>query len=216
MKKYLSMVKLKVYRNFLVKFVQIPREENEQANCLAKAATMKHMAINNQVLSFVQHSPANDKMDIQVIPKGDDWMASIISYLKNKMFPEDNNASRKLKVRASRFILMGDILYKRGFFRPYLRCLAPIEIDYVMREVYKEVCGNHLGARSLVYNLIHVGYYWPIVQKDTQSYVKACDKCQLFSNIIRQPSEQLTPMNAPWPFAQWGLNIMSPFPMAIW
>ena len=132
------------------------------------------------------------------------------------MLPEDHNASQRLKVQSSHFVLMGDILYKRGFFRPYLRCLAPIEIDYVMREVYKEVCGNHLGARSLVYNLIRVGYYWPIVQKDTQSYVKACDKCQLFSNIIRQPSKQLTPMNAPWPFAQWGLNIMSPFPMAIW
>ena len=114
MKKYLSMVKLKVYRNFLVKFVQIPREENEQADCLAKAATAKHMAINNQVLSFIQHSPANDKMDIQVIPKGDDWMAPIISYLKNRMFPEDDNASRKLKVRASRFILMGDILKKEA------------------------------------------------------------------------------------------------------
>ena len=81
-----------------------------------------------------------------------------------------------------------------------------------MREVHKGVYGNHSGAQSLVYKLIRVGYYWPIVQKDTQSYVKACDKCQLF----RQPSEQLTSMNAPWPFAQWGLNITGPFPMAIW
>ena len=51
--------------------------------------------------------------------------------------------------------------------------------------------------------------------KDTQAYVKTCDKCQRFSNLIRQPSEKLTPMTAPWPFAQWGLNIMGPFPMAI-
>ena len=33
-------------------------------------------------------------------------------------------------------------------------------------------------------------------------YVKACDKCQRFNNFIRQPSEELTPMTAPWPFAQ--------------
>ena len=51
--------------------------------------------------------------------------------------------------------------------------------------------------------------------KDTQAYVKACDKCQRFNNFIRQSSEELTPMIAPWPFAQWGLDIMGPIPMAL-
>ena len=51
--------------------------------------------------------------------------------------------------------------------------------------------------------------------KDTQAYVKTCDKCQRFSNLIRQPQEELTPMMAPWPFVQWGLDIMGPFPMAL-
>ena len=47
--------------------------------------------------------------------------------------------------------------------------------------------------------------------KDVQAYVKACDKCQRFSNFIRQPSEELTPMTAPWLFAQCGLDIIGPF-----
>ena len=51
--------------------------------------------------------------------------------------------------------------------------------------------------------------------KDAQAYVKACDKCQRFSNLIRQPSEELTPMMALWPFTQWGLDIMGPFPTAV-
>ena len=51
--------------------------------------------------------------------------------------------------------------------------------------------------------------------KDVQAYVKACDKCQRFSNLIRQPLEMLSPMTAPWPFAQWGLDIMGPFPTAL-
>ena len=53
------------------------------------------------------------------------------------------------------------------------------------------------------------------MQKDAQAYVKACDKCQKFSNIIRQSIEELTPMTALWPFAQWGLDIMGPFPIVI-
>ena len=53
------------------------------------------------------------------------------------------------------------------------------------------------------------------MQKDAQTYVKACDKCQRFSNVIRQPFEELTPMTASWPFAQWGLDIMGPFSVAV-
>ena len=53
------------------------------------------------------------------------------------------------------------------------------------------------------------------MQKDAQTYVKACDKCQRFSNVIRQPSEELTFMMAPWLFAQWGLDIIGPFPVAV-
>ena len=49
------------------------------------------------------------------------------------------------------------------------------------------------------------------MKADTKAYVRACDKCQRFSNIIRQQIEELTPMTAPWPFAQWGLDIMGPF-----
>ena len=67
----------------------------------------------------------------------------------------------------------------------------------------------------MVHKLIWAGYYWLAMQKDAQVYVKACDKCQKFSNIIRQSTEELTPMMALWPFAQWGLDIMSPFPIVI-
>ena len=49
------------------------------------------------------------------------------------------------------------------------------------------------------------------MQKDAEAYVKTYDKCQRFSNNIRQPTEELTPITAPWSFAQWGLDIMEPF-----
>ena len=90
---------------------------------------------------------------------GTDWMTPIVSYLKNGMLPKDRNASCRLKVRSSHFVLIKDVLYKEGFSRPYLRCLAPMEADHVMREVHEGVCGNHLGVRSLAHKLIRVGYY---------------------------------------------------------
>ena len=117
--------------------------------------------------------------------------------MKNGTLRDNKEATRKLEVKAARFVLISDVLYKRGFSLPYLRCLNPKEADYVMREVHKGIYGNHLGLQSLVHKLIRAGYYWPTIQKDAQTYVKACDKCQRVSNIIRQPTEELTPMTAP-------------------
>ena len=121
----------------------------------------------------------------------------LVSYLMNNMLPDRKDATRKLKVQELRFVLIKDILYKRGFSRPYLGCLGPKEADYIMREVHEGICGNYSRARSLVHKLIRAGYYWPTIQKNAQTYVKACNKCQRFGNTIKQPSEELTLMIAP-------------------
>ena len=103
-------------------------------------------------------------------------MTPIISYLKDGSLPKDRSASRRLKVQASRFILICNFLYKRGFSHPYLQCVVPNKADYVMREIHEGVCRNHSGAWSLIHKLIWAEYYWPTMQKDTKSYVKTCDK----------------------------------------
>ena len=59
MKKYLEEVKNQI-GSLKVKFIQIPREENECANRLAKAASAEFMIAPEQVLSFVQTSSLID------------------------------------------------------------------------------------------------------------------------------------------------------------
>jgi len=83
-----------------------------------------------------------------------DWTTPITSYLKDGMLPDNKEAARKLKVQAIWFVLIKDILYKRGFSRSYRRCFISKEADYVMREVHEGVCGNHYGSQSLVHKLI--------------------------------------------------------------
>ena len=53
MRKYLSLVKQHVSRNSDKRFVQIPREENANADRLAKAASAEGMILDEGVLSFV-------------------------------------------------------------------------------------------------------------------------------------------------------------------
>ena len=50
------------------------------------------------------------------------------------------------------------------------------------------------------------------MQKEAQEYVKKCDQCQTFAPNIHQLGGVLNPPFNPWPFAQWGLDIVEHFP----
>ena len=113
------------------------------------------MNTSEQVLSFVQTSSLiDDRKQMQEIDVKENWTMPIIAYPQSGILPDGKDATRKLKVRASRFMLIRDVLYKRGFSRSYLRCLSHNEADYVMREVHEGICENHSRARSLVHKLI--------------------------------------------------------------
>ena len=153
MKRYLDQVRTRV-DDLKAKIIQIPRGENEQADRLAKAASAEHMIIPGNVLSFVQLSLLIDSGDMQEIGSESNWTTPIVSYLKNGVLPDGKEAARELKVQAARFVLIKDVLYKKGFSRPYLRCLGNEEADYVMKEIHEGICGNHSGSRSLVHKLV--------------------------------------------------------------
>ncbi|XP_075658733.1 uncharacterized protein LOC142628539 [Castanea sativa] len=160
MKKYLSRVKRLARKFSTISFVQLPREENMEANALAKAAS----AGVTDEYDNVQYMPSIDIPDIQQIGAGENWTSRIVVYLKDGRLPEDKDEARKLRVRAAKYVFINEVLYKRGFSQPYLRCLAPNESNYVLREVHEGACGNHSGARSLVHKIIRAGYYWPTMQ----------------------------------------------------
>lgn len=86
MRKCLNLVKQHVGRDSNMRFVQVLREENADADRLAKVATAEGMILDERVLFFVQYAPTTDHIEVQVIPPGDDWMVLIISYLKRDDF----------------------------------------------------------------------------------------------------------------------------------
>ena len=44
--------------------------------------------------------------------------------------------------------------------------------------------------------------------------MKKCNQCQRFAPNIHQLRGVLNSLSSPWPFAQWGLDIVGPFPKA--
>ncbi|RVW21170.1 Transposon Tf2-12 polyprotein [Vitis vinifera] len=198
---------------------KIRRTENRRADALAGIAAF--LPIKEAILLpiHVQTNPsvaeASTCNTIEAKQADDqEWTNDIIGYLRTGTLPEDPKQAHKIQVQAARFTLIGEHLYKRSFTGPYLRCLSHSEALYVLTELHEGVCGNHSRGRSLAHRAHSQGYYWPTMKKDAAAYVKKCDKCQRHAPIPHMPSETLKPISGPWPFAQWGMDIVGPLPAA--
>nr|KYP65463.1 Transposon Ty3-I Gag-Pol polyprotein [Cajanus cajan] len=80
------------------------------------------------------------------------------------------------------------------------------QATYVIEEIHRGICGMHSRARSMATRVLRAGYYWPTLKSDCQTYVQRCKECQ--------PPAALHQMMSSWPFAQWGMDILGPFPPA--
>ncbi|XP_034203566.1 uncharacterized protein LOC117618046 [Prunus dulcis] len=189
---------------------QIPRGENSHADALARLASAINDKVGRKVPVEILAQPSTVTSEACAVRYEDTWMSPIYLYLTNGTLPEDKAQARKLRYRSARYTVINDVLYKRGYTTPYLKCLTAEQGDYVLREIHNGVCGDHSGSRSLAYKVFRQGYFWPTMHQDANTLVKRCDKCQRFGNVPHIPAEPLTPIVSPWPFAQWGLDLIGP------
>ena len=124
MKTYLTVVQTLLPHFKKVEFVQIPREENTDADRLARLASS-----GEEFDGFleIQGRSSTEEETVNSIEDNVSWMSPIVHYLKEGKLPTDEMEARKLRIRASHFQLLDGILYKMGFSRPHLRCLSPEE-----------------------------------------------------------------------------------------
>nr|GEY87754.1 reverse transcriptase domain-containing protein [Tanacetum cinerariifolium] len=142
---------------------------------------------------------------------GPTWMTQLVDYLKEGVLPGDKKEARKLRLKARQYELMKGVLYRRSFLTPWLRCVGPLQADYVMREIHEGSCSMHAGPRSVVAKAVRLGYYWPTMHKDARDMIRKCNDCQIHRPVTRHPQQPLTPITAPWPFYKWGIDIAGPF-----
>ena len=140
-------------------------------------------------------------------------MDPIWDYLVEGTLPSDPKEASKLRARSARFTVYRGTLYKRGFSTPILKCVGKEDANYILKEIHEGICGNHIGAQTLAGKTLRQGYYWPTMLKDATELVKKCKACQEHAKISHLPSESLTSVTSPWPFQQWGQDILGPLPI---
>ena len=115
MKKYLNKVRQCIKGFTTTQFQQIPKEENAEADALAKTTSTDDI-VGDQVQ--VQYIPSIDITKVNQIDRVANWTSPIMSYLKHGVLPEDKEEARKFRARAVRFVLMDEVLYKGVFLNP--------------------------------------------------------------------------------------------------
>ena len=157
---------LKEVPELLKKFIRVqvkhvPRAENSRANALAKLATSSQEDLGR--LIPVEHLPepliSINNREVSPMMSEPSWMDPIWDYLVEGTLPSDPKEAFKLRARSARFTVHRGTLYKRGFSTPILKCVGKEDTNYILREVHKGICGNHIGAQTLAGKTLRQGYY---------------------------------------------------------
>nr|GEY93226.1 reverse transcriptase domain-containing protein [Tanacetum cinerariifolium] len=211
--KYLEIVKGLVSGFTTFSISQVPRSKNKKADTLRKIASTSFPHLSKQVLVEVLEtkSIAGKKVTAVIEEDGPTWMTELVGYLKKCILPGDEKEARKLCLKARQYELMEGVLYKRSFLTPWLRCVGPLQAEYVIREIHEGSCSMHAGPRSIVAKVVRLRYYWLTMHRDARDMVRKCSDCQIHRPVTRHPQQPLTPITAPWPFYKWGIDIAGPF-----
>ncbi|XP_076942692.1 uncharacterized protein LOC143612642 [Bidens hawaiensis] len=158
-------------------FTQVSRTDNKQAEALSKLAFLTFTHLTKKVLVEVLKSPSIEELEVQDIieEEGAIWMTPITEFLKEGKLPTNEGEALKFKLKASQYLIEDNVLYKKGYLCPLLRCVGLDQNNYLVREVHEGLCGTHSGPRSVVTRLMKLGYYWATM--DFTEVVHKCEAC---------------------------------------
>ncbi|XP_074359910.1 uncharacterized protein LOC141700030 [Apium graveolens] len=165
----------KILTNYIDTFniQQFPRENNVQANALAGlGAVSKGLDLNKiQVIHIINSVVEILVHDIEVLDLNqhddntnedmDSWIQTYKDYLQLGVTPNTNNEARTLRMKASRFTVIDNELFKKSSTGLFQRCLRKHEAGMVLRDAHEGECENHTNGINLSLKILHLGYYWP-------------------------------------------------------
>ncbi|GJV95220.1 reverse transcriptase domain-containing protein [Tanacetum coccineum] len=179
-KDYLQNIKttLRGFEEYTVEHVR--KNQNKKADTLSKLASMTFEHLTKEVLVEILTKRSILEKEILKVDMLDrkSWMDLIHEYLLIGLLPEDTKEARKTRIHAPQYKLIRGNLYKRSFFTPWFRCVAPPQTDKIIKEIHEGPCGFNAKPHSLVVRITKQGYYWPSMHKEVAKAIQDCEKCK--------------------------------------
>ncbi|XP_004292410.1 PREDICTED: uncharacterized protein LOC101297116 [Fragaria vesca subsp. vesca] len=154
------------------KLTQILRAKNSKADALARLATAPPESTPPDVHIEILDKPSISKAYLEIFTlkttSQPSWMDPYVDFLSNSTLSQDKREAQRLRHKASLYLLKDGKLYRRGQSCPFLKCLPIEEGHKVLTSLHSGVCGNHAGARNLMFKALRAGHYWPTLEQDAK------------------------------------------------
>ncbi|XP_022891858.1 uncharacterized protein LOC111406709 [Olea europaea var. sylvestris] len=87
--------------------------------------------------------------------------------------PEYSSHQRKKFFVELKYYFWEDpILYRRGADQIVRRCIPEDEVSKILAHCHSSAYAGHFGASKIAVKILHSGFYWPTLFRDTFEYVK--------------------------------------------
>jgi hypothetical protein len=116
--------------------------------------------------------------------------------------------ARRVIWRSKAFIVVKGELYKQSISGVLQMCITPEEGRIILKDIHEGICGHHASSRAIVDKAFWAGIYWLPAIEDTKEIVRTWEACHRFASKPHSPVAKLMPIPFPWPFAQWGLDMV--------
>jgi hypothetical protein len=135
----------------LAQHVETSEEIDEQDNALSSL-----FYIDNQILPMSKHP----------------WYKNLVYYVKNQRCTDnlDTHQRRRLCLEYDRYVIIGDLLFRRSVDGMFPRCVKNEEAHKLLQETHGSsdfvIHVGHFYAKTVAFNIIIKGYYWPSIFHD--------------------------------------------------
>ena len=169
---YHAYLDLLVARFDELRYIHLPRAENQFADALATLAYVVEIPAGvtmRPLMIKTRFAPAYCCLIGDIENKDElPWYHDIYQFLSCGVYPEiaTPKDKRELRQLATIFFICGDALYRRSPDGLLLLCLDSASENRVMREVHAGVCGPHMGGYMLACKIMMTGYFWLTMETD--------------------------------------------------
>ncbi|XP_071704415.1 uncharacterized protein [Rutidosis leptorrhynchoides] len=121
MQKYLKLVQARAIDFDVFQIMQVSRMLNKKADALSKLAalTFNHFKKEIWVEEVKFKSIDIDCISIAVEEDEPSWMTPIVKFLNTRTLPIDSIEARKIKMKASMYLLNKGVLYRKSLLGPH-------------------------------------------------------------------------------------------------
>ncbi|GJW00420.1 reverse transcriptase domain-containing protein [Tanacetum coccineum] len=115
---------------------------------LSKITSTSFAHLSKQVLVEELKEKSISVVEVLAVVKeeGDTWMTPIFKYLMDGTLPAEVKKARAVKRKSWRFSIINGTLYKKSFLGPWLRCVGPLQANYVLREIHEGSSNVNAGT----------------------------------------------------------------------